>query len=77
MNTELLVGVLVALAAVALIAYPLFYDRPMSRTFASDGEIRHEVTRYRDAIKSRSLCERCLHANPPRSNYCSDCGTAL
>ena len=77
MNTELLVGALVAIAAVALIAYPLFHDRPVSRTFASDGEIRQETERYRSAIKARTLCERCLHANPAKSNYCSDCGSAL
>ena len=77
MNTELLVGVLVAIAAIALIAYPMFYDRPVSRTYASDGEIRQEIDRYRSAIKGRTLCERCLNANPAKSNYCSDCGSAL
>ena len=77
MNTELLVGIVVAIAAIALIGYPLFYDRPVSRTFASDGEIRQEVERYRSAIKARTLCERCLNANPAGSNYCSDCGAAL
>jgi hypothetical protein len=74
---EIVIGVLVGLIAIALIGYPLIYDRPVARTFASDGEIRQEVDRYRAAIKARTLCERCLTANPARSSYCSDCGSAL
>ena len=74
---EIVIGVLVALVALLLIGYPLLYDRPVTRTFASDGEIRQEVDRYRAAIKARTLCERCLTANPARSSYCSECGSAL
>jgi hypothetical protein len=74
---EIIAGVVVAIVAIALIGYPLFYDRPVARTFASDGEIRNEVERYRASIKARTLCERCLTANPAKSNYCSDCGAAL
>ena len=74
---ETVIGVLVALIAIALVGYPLFYDRPETRTFASDGEIRQEVERYRASIKTKTLCDRCLSANPAKSNYCSDCGAAL
>jgi hypothetical protein len=74
---EIVIGVLVAIVAIALIGYPLFYARPVARTFASEGEIRQEVDRYRAAIKARTLCERCLAANPAKSNYCSECGTSL
>ena len=74
---ETLVGVLVAITAIALIGYPLFVNRPVSRTFGSDGEIRQETDRYRAAIKTRTLCERCLTANPAKSNYCMECGSAL
>ena len=74
---EIVIGVLVALVAIVLLGYPLIYDRPVTRTFASDGEIRQEVDRYRAAIKARTLCERCLTANPTKSSYCSECGSAL
>ena len=43
-------------------------------TYPSEEEIKKEVQRYRAAIKARTLCERCLTANPPKSNYCSACG---
>lgn len=46
-------------------------------TFANDDEIKKEVQRYRAAIEARTLCERCLTANPPKSNFCSECGRAL
>lgn len=42
--------------------------------FKSDEEIKQEVDRYRKAIKAKTLCERCLTANPPKSNYCMECG---
>jgi hypothetical protein len=74
---ELVIGVLVALVAIALIGYPLVYHRPVARTFASDGEISQEVERYRASLKAQTLCERCLTANPAGSAYCSDCGGAL
>lgn len=74
---EIVIGVAVALLAIGLIGYPLVYHRPVARTFASDGEIRNEVDRYRAALKARTLCERCLTANPAGSSYCSDCGGAL
>ena len=74
---EIVVGVLVGLVAIALIGYPLLYHRPVERTFASDGEIRQEVERYRAALAAQTLCERCLTPNPARSAYCSECGGAL
>lgn len=45
--------------------------------FKSDEEIKQEVERYRTAIKAKTLCERCLTANPPKSNYCKECGRPL
>jgi hypothetical protein len=74
---EIVLGAVVAIVAIALIGYPLFYNRPAARTFVSDGEIRQEVDRYRASIKSGTLCEGCLTANPSGSNYCSECGRAL
>lgn len=74
---EIAAGVLVALIAMALVTYPLFVARPADRTFASDGEIRNEVERYRAAIKAKTLCDHCLTANPAGSAYCSECGRSL
>jgi len=74
---EIAAGVLVALIAAALVAYPLFINKPADRTFASDGEIRNEVDRYRAAIKAKTLCDHCLTANPTGSAYCGECGRSL
>ncbi|HEX6063930.1 MAG TPA: hypothetical protein VFZ04_06885 [Longimicrobiales bacterium] len=74
---EILVGVLIALLAIGLVAYPLFVARPADRIFASDGEVRQEVDRYRAAIKAQTLCDRCLTANSPGSAYCGECGRSL
>jgi hypothetical protein len=69
--------VVVALVVLALLALTLFRRKPAAAVFHSDGEIRAEVERYRAAIKARTLCDRCLSANPAKSNYCAECGTAL
>lgn len=77
MNPEILAGVALALAVLALLAVFLFASKPATAHFASDEEIRKEVERYRAAIKAKTLCDRCLAPNPAKSNYCSDCGTSL
>jgi len=43
----------------------------------NEEELDAEVKRYQQAIKSATLCERCLTANPPKSNFCAECGKAL
>jgi hypothetical protein len=43
----------------------------------SEEQLDAEVKRYQQAIKSATLCERCLTANPPKSNYCAECGKTL
>ena len=49
----------------------------MKVQFQSEEEIKQEVERYRAAIKANTLCERCLTPNPPKSNYCMECGRPL
>ena len=43
----------------------------------TEEQLDAEVKRYQQAIKSATLCERCLTANPPKSNFCAECGKAL
>ena len=74
MGTAIIAGVVVL--ALAIVLYPLF-AKPNTARFASEGEVRQEVDRYRAAIKNKTLCERCLSANPAKSNYCMDCGRPL
>jgi hypothetical protein len=73
---EIAAVALVVLIALALVGYPL-RNKPVVKTFTNDGAIGEEVDRYRAAIKSKTLCEYCLTANPAKSNYCSECGRAL
>jgi hypothetical protein len=40
-------------------------------------EIEAEVMRYREALRSGTICTRCSQANPPGSRFCGDCGRAL
>jgi len=43
----------------------------------TEEQLDAEVKRYQQAIKSATLCERCLTANPPKSSFCAECGKAL
>ena len=74
---EIIAGVAVAVIALILIGVPLFAKQPKAVGVGTDAEITAEVARYRAAIKSKTLCERCLMPNPARSNYCAECGRGL
>ncbi|NIP82868.1 MAG: hypothetical protein GWM90_28045 [Gemmatimonadetes bacterium] len=68
----LVVGVL-AVVAIAAVAYPLVSGRDGLDEAALDTE----VDRYRTALREGTLCPECLAANPPGSRYCAECGTGL
>jgi hypothetical protein len=74
---EIAAGVAVALIVLVLIGIPMFARQPKAVGVGTDAEINAEVTRYRAAIKSKTLCERCLTPNPAKSNYCAECGRGL
>jgi hypothetical protein len=43
----------------------------------SMAEIEREVARYREALRSGTVCPKCAQANPAGSRFCSDCGRRL
>ncbi|HEX2166236.1 MAG TPA: zinc ribbon domain-containing protein [Longimicrobiales bacterium] len=43
----------------------------------TDDAIEAEVMRYREAVRSGTVCRRCGQANPPGSAYCYECGARL
>jgi hypothetical protein len=73
------IAIIVTVAAIALgvVAYPLFSRRTANGAPLSDEALNEQVARYREAIRSGTLCDRCLTANPADSRYCSECGRAL
>lgn len=48
-----------------------------SRPASAGDAIEAEVMRYRDAVRSGTVCRRCGQANPPGSAYCYECGARL
>ncbi len=90
---EIIIVVLVGVAAVALVMVPLLRsDRvaqdsgdmePLPGSDASDAMsspdeyVREEVQLYRDALRAGTVCDRCLQANPDGSRFCSACGRQL
>lgn len=78
---QLLVGVALALAVLAFIAWPLLARRaaaPHAAAHAVDPErVERRIGEYRRALRQRTLCDRCLYANPPGSRFCAQCGARL
>lgn len=73
---EILIISALALVALAVVAYPALRRGSERPTFA-DATIDAEVRRYRAALRSGTVCPKCLEANPAGSQYCADCGRAL
>jgi hypothetical protein len=40
-------------------------------------ELEQEIMRYREALRSGTLCPKCSFANPAGSRFCAECGTVL
>lgn len=81
-----LIGVLAVLTAL-FVLYPLlqrttaYYDwdgtGEAARRAGRMREIEGEVQRYREALRSGTLCRHCQQANPSGSRFCGDCGRPL
>lgn len=82
---ELVVVVLLIALAVGAVLWPLL-RRDASAPDPADvasaegmsmAEIERQVARYREALRSNTVCPKCAQANPPGSRFCSDCGRRL
>jgi hypothetical protein len=80
---EIVVALIVTIAAVAAVLYPLIRgDRagmPIESEEAdrAEGDVESEVARYRTALRAGTLCRRCGRANPEASFFCAECGRRL
>jgi hypothetical protein len=80
---EIIVVLLIVVAAVAAVLLPLVRrgrDEPLEAPGApalDEAALEEEVSRYRAALRSGSLCRRCGEANPGGSRFCAECGRAL
>ena len=72
----IVIGALV-LAALTAVAFPLFRKSPTDAVLRDDGALEQMISAYRAALKSGSVCDRCLKDNPEGSNYCAECGAAF
>ena len=52
---------------------PAYFPREQ----ATDLRIEERIAEYRQALRRRTVCERCLYANAQSSRFCAECGRAL
>ncbi len=70
--------VAIAVIAIGVVLYPLFRKADAAPTIRMTEEaLDAQVANYQAALKSGTLCERCLSANAPGSKFCAECGRAL
>jgi hypothetical protein len=75
---EIAIIAAIALIAVGVVVMPLLRkSNPSAGVQLSDESIDQQVALYRAALKSNTLCERCLAANPAGSRFCGECGREL
>jgi hypothetical protein len=72
--TEYLIVVVLALIAIGAVAFPLLVGR---ERYDDSAALDADVRRYRDALRTGTVCGHCRQANPANSRFCSDCGRAL
>jgi hypothetical protein len=80
----MLVAIVIALAVIAFVAWPLVARRATGRATAASSSsvvdtdrIEERIGEYRQALRRRTVCERCLYANPQSSRFCAECGARL
>jgi hypothetical protein len=87
---EIIVVIIVGVAAIAIVFYPLLRPdapaqdvdmEPLADTaagaFAQDDALESDIARYRAAVRAGTICGRCRQANPPGSKFCYECGRAM
>ena len=80
-TAQLLVVLLVALVVVGFVVWPIVVrrrDAGRHPAVAVDADrVEARIADYRRALRQRTICERCLYANPEDSRYCAECGARL
>lgn len=72
---DLLIPALLAAIALTVVLLPVLRGR---RVPPLDGAaVDAEIGRYRESLRSGTVCEHCAEANPPGSRFCARCGRAL
>lgn len=78
---QLLVALVVALAVVGFVAWPMVSKRRAAPGEAVAGvdpaRVEARIADYRRALRRRTVCRRCLYANPDDSRFCAQCGERL
>lgn len=79
---QLFIIILVAIAAVAIVIYPIMSargDEGRGGGFAGaeGGDVDAAVARYREAVRAGTLCLECGFANLADAHFCADCGEPL
>ena len=79
MDAELIVGGVVVLAVLAFVVWPAIAGQRARRPVATidDERIEARVAEYRDALRRRTVCARCLNANVAGARFCAECGARL
>jgi hypothetical protein len=74
---ETVIVVVAVVGALALVLVPLARGQRGASPPAGDAQLEREITAYRAALRSGTLCRRCGRANARDARFCGDCGRPL
>ena len=73
---EMLIIVTVVLIALAVVLAPLLRKEKQPAAY-TPAELDADLARYREAMRTGTVCPRCAEASPPGSRYCMRCGRRI
>ena len=69
-----LVAALMVMAALAAIAWPIIRRNTADAALLNDDALERRIAGYRAALRTGTVCERCLCDNPANAKFCMECG---
>ena len=77
---QMIVGAGIVLGVIAFVAWPMVAGRRRPAGAGApidDARIERRIVEYREALRRRTVCERCFYANDAAARYCAECGRRL
>ena len=68
------VAALMVMAALAAIAWPIIRRDSADTALLNDEALERRIAGYRAALRTSTVCERCLRDNPANAKFCMECG---
>ena len=71
------IAALMVMAALTAIAWPIIRRDSADTARLDDEALEGRIAGYRAALRTGTVCERCLRDNPANAKFCMECGQRM